>query len=332
MIELQAPGPEEVWAAAMRLKPHVLRTPLVRLNADADACEIYIKMENLQPTGSFKVRPAANAVLQAAAESLTDGVYTASSGNMAQGVSYIARRLNLPATVLLPADSAATKVASLKRLGADIRFIGEEEWWQILANHGCASLKGLFVHPVANPDVIAGNATIGLEIHEDLPDVDTVVVPFGGGGLSTGIASGLRVAGSRARVVAAESDHCTPLAAAFQANQPVRLAIEASFVSGIGVGRVLNEMWPLVRKLIDGAVVADAEEIVAAVRLLFERHRIIAEGAGAASVAAALAGRAGEGKVVCVISGGNLDDSCLIDIIRGRIPKPMLPTDRLPVT
>ncbi len=322
MISLKPSSQEEILAAAERVKPYVVRTPLIRLNVDVVQTEIYLKMENLQPIGAFKVRPAANTILNAASDLITEGVYTASSGNMAQGVAYIARMLGLAATVLLPEDAAATKVRSLKRLGARIRFLADEKWWQVLADHGDPGIKGLFIHPVANPDVIAGNATVGLEIHEDLPDVDTVLVPFGGGGLSTGIASALRAAGSNARVLGSESEHCAPLAAALEAGEPVALPIEPSFISGIGVGHVLDDMWPLIRQMIDGAVAASTEEIVAAIRLLCERHRIIAEGAGAAPVAAALAGRAGKGKIVCVISGGNLDDNYLIDIMRGKVPNP----------
>jgi len=299
-----------------------VRTPLIRLNVDVAQTEIYLKMENLQPIGAFKVRPAANAILSATRESIADGVYTASSGNMAQGVAYIARTLGLPATVLLPKDAAATKVASLERLGASICFLEDEAWWQVLADHGDPAIRGMFIHPVASPDVIAGDATVGLEIHEDLPDVDTVLVPFGGGGLSIGIASALRALGSNARVLGAESDHCAPLTAALVAGEPVAVPIEPCFISGIGVGRVLDEMWPLIQQLITGTVVASTQEIVAAIRLLFERHRIIAEGAGAAPLAAAMAGRAGKGKIVSVISGGNLNDDYLIDILRGNTPRP----------
>ena len=322
MISLEPPKVAEIRAAADRIRAHVVRTPLIRLNADTAQTEIYLKMENLQPIGAFKVRPAANAILNAAPELISEGVYTASSGNMAQGVAYVAGKLGIPATVLLPQDAAATKVTSLELLSARICFLEDHQWWQVLADHGDPELKGLFVHPVANPDVIAGNATVGLEIVEDLPDVDTVLVPFGGGGLSTGIASALRAAGSKARVLGAESEHCAPLAAALRAGAPVAVPIEPSFISGIGVGHVLDEMWPLVRLLIDGAVAASIEEIAAAIRLLCERNRIIAEGAGAAPVAAALAGRAGTGKIVCVISGGNLDDNYLIDILQGRVPTP----------
>lgn len=315
MYSFEPPDMEDVRMAADRVRPYVVRTPLLPLNAGPTGREIHIKLENLQPIGAFKVRPAANAIVKGGGKSLAAGVYTASSGNMAQGVAYVARRLGIPATVLLTRDAAATKVSSLQRLGAKIRTLDDDVWWRVLADRGCAGIPGLFVHPVADPAVVAGNATIGLEILEDFADVDTVLVPFGGGGLSTGIAAALRAAGSNARVFGVESDHCTPLAAALNAGEPVSVPAKPSFVSGIGVGTVLPEMWPLVRELLAGAVVAHEHEIVDSVRLLFERHRIIAEGAGAAPVAAALAGRAGGKRIVCVISGGNLDDRYLLDIL-----------------
>jgi len=318
--KLQPVQVEAVREAAGRLKSIAIRTPLIPLNVDSGPARIYLKPENLQPVGSFKLRPAGNAILHAPAKSIRDGVYTASSGNMAQGVAYTARVLGIPATVLLPEDAAETKVAALKRLGAGIRYLPETEWWQVLADHGHADVKGLFIHPVADQDVLAGDATVGLEIFEELPEVDTVVVPFGGGGLSTGVAGVLKALRPGIRVLGAESDHCTPLAAAFAAGRPVTIPVQPGFVSGIGVGRVLPEMWPLVSSLIDDAVCAGATEIANAIRFLYERHRMIAEGAGAASVAAALAGRAGSGKIVCVISGGNLNNSYLIDILNGKIP------------
>lgn len=322
MMALRPVELDEAHRAAKRLKPLLVRTPLVRLNVDEAPAEIYLKMENLQPIGSFKIRPAGNAILSLPPTQRREGVYTASSGNMAQGVAFAARELGIPATVLLPRNAASNKVEALKRLGARIRFLPDDEWWSVINNHGHPDEKGVFVHPVAHPDVLAGDSTIGLEIVEDLPDVDTVLVPFGGGGLASGIASVLRTLKPSVRVLGAESDHCTPLSASLEAGRPVELPVGRSFVSGIGIGRVLEEMWPLVRELIQGAVIARAREIVDAVSLLCERNRIVVEGAGAAAVAAALADRAGGGKVVCVLSGGNLDTKYLIDILEGRIPEP----------
>ncbi len=320
MTKLKPVSVDELHAAAQRIAAVINRTPLFKLNVDESPAEIYLKMENLQAIGSFKIRPAASAILNAPKEKITDGVYTASSGNMAQGVAYAARELGVAATVLLPENAAANKVAALKRLGASIRFMQDDEWWQVLTDHGHADIPGLFIHPVANQDVLAGDATVGLEIFEDLPDVDTVLVPFGGGGLSCGIASAFNALGSQARVLGAESSHCAPLTAALNTGKPQALPTPPTFVSGIGVGRVLDEMWPLIQELIKASVVASPEEIADSIKILFERNRIVAEGAGAATVASALAGRAGKGKVVCVISGGNLNPEYLIDILQGRMP------------
>ncbi len=322
MTPLRPVALEEARAAAERLKTIALRTPLIRLNVQDAPAEIYLKMENLQPIGSFKIRPAGNAIFSLSPSRRGDGVYTASSGNMAQGVAYAARELGIPATVYLPQDAASNKVEALKRLGARIRSLPNDEWWPIIDNHGHPDEKGVFVHPVAQQDVIAGDSTVGLEIVEDLPDVDTVLVPFGGGGLASGVASVLRELKPNVRVLGAESDHSTPLSASLETGRPVEQPVEKSFVSGIGIGRVLEEMWPLVTELIQDAVIASAREIVDAVALMSERHRIVVEGAGAAPVAAALAGRAGSGKIVCVLSGGNLDTKYLVDILEGRIPQP----------
>jgi threonine dehydratase len=318
--ELSAPTLEEIRLAQKRIAGIALRTPLIRLNVDNAPGEIYLKMENLQPIGSFKIRPALNAILSAPAESTARGVYTASSGNMAQGVAYSALHLGLEATVLLPDNAPQGKIAALRRQGAIIKHLSHEDWWQVLLNHGHPGEKGLFIHPVSNRDVLAGDATVGAEIYEDLPDVDTVVVPFGGGGLSCGIAAAFKALKSDTRIIAAESAHCAPLTASLAKACPTDVPCPATFISGIGTGTVLADMWPVVSEMLAETVVASIEEIVDAIRLLFERNRIVAEGAGAAPVASALAGRAGGGKIVCVISGGNLDAKYMIDILQGKIP------------
>ncbi|MDT8321727.1 MAG: pyridoxal-phosphate dependent enzyme, partial [Xanthomonadales bacterium] len=232
-----------------------------------------------------------------------------------------ARALGIEGTVLLPAHAPQVKIDALKRIGATIRQLSDEDWWRVLNRHGDPELPGRFIHPVANNDVIAGDATIGAEIIEDLPDVDTVLVPFGGGGLAAGVASAMRALKPDTRVLAAESAHCAPLAASLEAGRPLDVPAETCFITGIGIGTVLQEMWPLLKNLIDGSVVAPLDEISQAIALLFERNRVVAEGAGAAPVASALAGRAGGGKVVCVISGGNLHARQFIDALRGKIPR-----------
>ncbi len=318
---LKPPLLDSIRAAQKRLAGIAVRTPLIRLNVDHAPAEIYLKMENLQPIGSFKLRPAANAILSAPSEATADGVYTASSGNMAQGVAYSAMKLGMKATVLLPGHAPDAKVEALKRQGATIKHLPDDDWWNVLRNHGHPRENGLFIHPVANQDVLTGDATVGMEIFEDLPDVDTVVIPFGGGGLSVGIASAFRELKPDTQLLAAESAHCAPLSVSLKMNEPTDVPCPPTFISGIGTGTVLPEMWPLTKQLLDGVVIASVEEITDTIRVIFERNRVIAEGAGAASVASALAGRAGGGKVVCVISGGNLDAKYLIDILQGKVPK-----------
>ena len=308
---------EEIQAAAARLAGSVLRTPLLRLPLAEAPAEIYLKLENLQPIGSFKLRGAGNAMALAATDALARGVYTASAGNMAQGVAWNARRLGISCRVVVPDHAPETKLAAIGRLGGEVIKVPFERWWQVIVTGEFAGLDGHFIHPVRDPAVIAGNGTIGLEILQDLPDVDAVVIPYGGGGLSAGIASAIRALKPATRIFAVEVETAAPLAASFAAGGPVEVEYVPSFVDGIGGKSVLPEMWALVRDLLDGALVVSLEEVRSAIRLLAERQRVIAEGAGAASVAAALAGRAGSGKVVCVVSGGNIDSAVLAEILAG---------------
>jgi threonine dehydratase len=309
---------DDVRAAQKRISSAVRRTPLVRLDVDGPA-QIYLKLENLQPIGSFKLRGATNAIRSLPLGVIADGVYTASAGNMAQGVAWGARDLGVPCTVVMPDNAPATKVNAVKRLGANIVPLPYDDWWQTLRDHGREGMAGRFVHPVADRDVMAGNGTIGLEILEDLPNVDTVLVPFGGGGLVSGIATAVRALQPNARVYGCEVETSTPLSAALKAGHPVVVERTPSFVDGIGGRGVLEEMWPIVSDLVTGALVATLAETRAAIRLLVERTRVVAEGAGAVPVAAALAGRAGggAGTIVCVVSGGNIDTKTLIDILTG---------------
>ena len=319
MNALAAPTLDEILAARERLAGVALRTPLVRLNADAPA-EVWLKLENLQPIGSFKLRGAANAMRLADPETLREGVYTASAGNMAQGVAWSAREMGIPASVVVPDHAPATKLAAIERLGGSIVKVPFDRWWNVLVEHSYPGLAGLFIHPVADRAVMAGNGTIALEILEDLPDVDTVLVPFGGGGLSCGIAAALAALRPEAQVLGCEVSTATPLAESLSEGSPQTVDYQPSFVDGIGGRSLLPEMWPLVDTLLAGACVVPLEAVADAVRLLAERHRVIAEGAGATSVAAALAALPQGGKVVCVVSGGNLDAAKLCAILEGRMP------------
>jgi len=308
---------DDIRAARQRIAGAAIRTPLVRLNMDDAPAEIYLKLENLQPIGSFKIRGAANAIGLASKEELANGVYTASAGNMAQGVGWNARRLGIPFTTIVPDHAPDAKLAAITRLGGKIIKVTFDEWWQVVVTRQFPGVSGFFVHPVSDPAVMAGNGTIGLEIIEDLPDVDAILVPYGGGGLSSGIASAIRALKPSTKVYACEADGSAPLAPSLAAGSPQSVTYTPSFVDGIGSGSVLPDMWPLVSRLLDGALVSSLDQIAAALKLLAERNRVIAEGAGAASLAAALAGKAGSGKVVCIISGGNIDLSKFCAIITG---------------
>lgn len=307
----------EIEAAAGRLRGLAVRTPLVRLNMDTGPIEIHLKLENLQPIGAFKIRGAGNAMALAGEEALRAGVWTASAGNMAQGVAWNAARMGIPCSVVVPDHAPKAKLDALDRLGATIVEVPFDDWWQIIVTHEREGQKGVFVHPVSDRAVMAGNGTIGLELVEDLPDLDAVVVPYGGGGLSSGIASALRHLKPEVPVYGAEVETSAALHAAFAAGEPTEIEYVPSFVDGIGSGRVLDEMWPMVEELLAGSVVSTLDEVEAAIRVLAMRNHVVAEGAGAAGVAGAISGGAGEGKVVCIVSGGNINAAKLAEILSG---------------
>jgi threonine dehydratase len=316
---IEVPRSSAITEARSRLGDAVLRSPLVRLDVDGGGASLWLKLENLQPIGSFKLRGAGNAMLAASPERLSEGVVTASAGNMAQGVAWWARRLGVPATAVVPDRAPRAKTDAIERLGGRVRRVSFDDWWALIAGEAKPEDPGLFIHPVADPDVIAGNATIGVEILEELGEVETVLVPFGGGGLSSGIAAALRAAGSPGRVIGCEVETATPLAASLAAGKPVTVPHTPSFVEGIGGKSLLPVMWPLVWDLLAGAAVVTLEAVASAIRTLAQRQRVIAEGAGAASVAAALAGHA-SGRTVCVVSGGNIDLPVLARILNGETP------------
>ena len=311
-----------IQEARERIKGVALRTPLVPLFADDAPAEIYLKLESLQPIGSFKLRGSGNAMAHADPALLADGVYTASAGNMAQGVAWNARRLGIPCRVVVPDTAPDTKMEAIRRLGAEDISLPCEEWWEVIVNHHHPGVPGLFIHPVSDPAVIAGNGTVGLEIIEDLPDVDTVLVPYGGGGLSCGIASAVKALKPGTNVFACEVETAAPLRASLEKGAPTAIDRTPTFIDGIGGKSVLAEMWPLARTLLNGSLVVSVEAIVEALRLLVFRNRLIVEGAGAAPVAAATAGLGGSGKIVCVVSGGNLSRAALRSVLEGRIPEP----------
>lgn len=309
------PTLDDIRLAQARMAGIALRTPLVRLDVPEAPAEIWLKLENLQPIGSFKIRGAANAMARRAPDEVARGLLTASAGNMAQGVAWCARERGLPCTVIAPDTAPAAKLQAIERLGGRVIRAPFDRWWQTFQDRAYPGVEGAFIHAFDDPDVMAGNGTIGLEILEDLPDVEAVVIPWGGGGLASGIGAAIRALAPGCRIYAAECAAGAPLAAALAAGSPTAVDYRPTFVDGIGSRSVFPQMLERARAVIQESLVSTVEEIGAAVRLLAERNRVIAEGAGAASVAAALAGRAGRGKVVCVVSGGNIDSDVLARLL-----------------
>ncbi len=312
-------GVDAIRSARSRISGSAIRSPLLPLNVPGVPVELWVKLECLQPIGSFKVRGATNALALADPARIRRGVYTGSAGNMAQGLALAARRAGVPCRVVVPETAPRNKLEAIARLGATAVPLPFDEWWEVLRDHGHPDEDGRFVHPVSDPAVIAGNGTVGLEIVEELPDVRAIVAPYGGGGLSCGIAAAV---GAGVPVFAAEIETAAPFAAALAGGGPVEVSHTHTFVDGIGSTRVLDEMWPLASASLAGSRVVSVEEACAAIRVLFERGRVVAEGAGGTSVAAALKGLPGidVGPIVAVVSGGNIDAATLRAIVEGRVP------------
>lgn len=313
----------DIRQARSRIAGSAIRTPLVRLNALDAPAEIWLKLENLQPIGSFKIRGAAHAMAKIPPDRLARGVLTASAGNMAHGVAWCARERGIPCTVIAPDMAPATKLRAIERLGGRVIQAPFERWWQTFQDRAYPGVEGTFIHAFDDPDVMAGNGTIGLEILEDLPDVEAIVIPWGGGGLTSAIGSAVHVLAPACRLITAEAETGAPFAASLAAGSPQIVEYRPSFVDGIGSRSVFPQMFERARALVDRGLVATLEEVAAALRLMAERNHIIAEGAGACPVACALSGRAGDGKIVCVVSGGNIDFDKLCSALRGEVPPPM---------
>jgi threonine dehydratase len=322
VIRIDAPTAADVAAARERIRGTAVRTPLIRLNVDVPV-EVWIKLENLQPIGSFKLRGALNAIRSIPKSQLADGVYTASAGNMAQGVAFGARELGVPCIVIVPEQAPQTKLDAITRLGGRIVKLPYAEWWQVLVDHRREGMKGRFVHPVSDPLVIAGNATIGAEILEDLSDPAAVFVPYGGGGLSAGIAAAIHHGRPQVPTYACEVETAAPFRASLDAGAPAKVEHTPSFVDGIGGRSLLAEMWPLAKSVLADSIVVTVAQVAEAVRQLAVRGRVVAEGAGATGVAAILSHhermlKPGS-KCVAVISGGNIDAAVLSDILAMRM-------------
>jgi len=310
----------QIEAARARLEGLSIISPIVRCGAAPAGKTVLLKLENLQPIGSFKIRPIGNAVLARPAAGLRSGIYTTSTGNSALGVAYMARRLGIAATAIVPVNAPEAKLEKLRGLGTRIDMRPVEEWWQAIRNGTLEGQEGLYIDAVRDPASLAGDATIGLEILAQSPAVEAILIPFGGGGLACGIACAVRARRPDVKIIACELTSAHPLKAAFDAGAPTETPHAPGFVSGVGFGTVLPEMWPLLKTLIDQVITVSLAEVAAAIKVMVEHNRVVAEGAGAVSVAAALSGRYTESTVCAVVSGGNLDSSALATILGGNVP------------
>jgi len=309
----------EIRRARDVLEGVAVRTPLVRLDVD-DGPEIWLKLELLQPVRSFKIRGAGNAVLQATDDELRGGVLTASAGNMAQGVALAARLRGVPATIVVPEHAPQTKLDAIARYGGRAIRVPYDDWWEVLVTGRYEGVDGLFVHPVADDRVMAGNGTIGLELLEQLAGFDAVVVPYGGGGLISGIASAVKSERPDVRFYSAEPETGAPAAATLEAGEPRAVEYTPSWVDGSGSRELISRVWEHASQLLDGGFALPLAEVADAVRLLAERTRVIAEGAGGLAVAAAVSGRVPGDRIVCVVSGGNIDPAVFARILQGESP------------
>ncbi|MBS0658724.1 MAG: pyridoxal-phosphate dependent enzyme [Verrucomicrobia bacterium] len=306
----------EIETACQRIAPTILRTPLVRLNLGPDAPDIRLKLENLQPTNAYKIRGAVNAVQQLGDEARARGVWTISAGNAGQGVAYAARAAGVPCSVVVIENAPATKLERMRALGARLIPVPFDVAWEALQVHAFDGVEGTLVHPFDDHHFIAGHGSMALEILEDAPDVRTVLAAAGGGGLLAGVGSALKALRPDVRLLGAEPETAAPFELSLRRGEPSEFAgWKASFVDGAGGRSVMPRMWERVRPLLDGSVVVSLDETRRAMRLLAEKARVIAEGAGCLSVAAALSGRAGEGPFVCVVSGGNIDLAKFAELI-----------------
>ena len=318
--EVKAVGMTQINAARTRIEGLSMISPLVGCDLAPAGKTIRLKLENLQPIGSFKIRPIANAVLSRNRAELNAGIYTTSSGNSALGVAWMARRLRISATAVVPVNAPEAKLEKLRRLGARIEVRANDVWWRAIEAGTLDDQEGTYIDAVRDPASLAGDATIGFEILEQWPDVEAILVPFGGGGLASGIACAVRALRPDVKIIACELASAHPLQSAFHAGAPTPTSHDAGFVSGVGYGSVLPEMWPLLRAMIDEVVTVPLAQVAQTVRLLAENNRIVAEGAGALSVAAALAAQYSPSKVCAVISGGNIDSDLFAAILQGRMP------------
>jgi threonine dehydratase len=298
----------EIREARDRIAGTVIRTPLIRLELGRGFPDIRLKLENLQPTNSYKLRGAVNAVALLSESERKRGVWTISAGNAGQGIAYAARSLGVPCTVVVIETAPAAKIERMKALGATLVPVPYEVAWKALGERTYAGVEGTFVHPFDDHNFIAGHATMALEILEDAPDTTCVIAAIGGGGLITGVGSALKALRPQIQVWGAEPETAAPAALSFARGSPQRFNDwKASFVDGAGGQSLFPRMWERMQGVVDGSLIVSLEETKNAMRLMAEKVRVVAEGAGALPLAAALSGKVSAGPMVAVVSGGNVD-------------------------
>jgi len=307
----------EIRDARERIKDTIIRTPLIRLELGAGAPDIRLKLENLQPINAYKLRGAANAVAMLSEEEKKRGVWTISAGNAGQGVAYAARKAGVPATVVAIESAPKAKLARMEALGAKLVLVPYDVAWEALDARAFKGIDGTFVHPFDDHDFIAGHGTMALEILEDAPDTRAVVAAIGGGGLIVGVASAMRALSPGIKIHGVEPETAAPAALSFAKGAPQKFADwQASFVDGAGGQSLFPRMWERMQGLVDECLVVSLDDTKRAMRLMAEKARVIAEGAGALSVAAAMSGKLGPGPIVCIVSGGNVDLDKFCELIR----------------
>lgn len=325
----EVPTLDEIRDAARRIREDVLRTPLVRLDGTAEP-ELWLKLENLQSTNSFKIRGALSAITALPEDERSKGVWTASTGNAGQGVAYAASQAGVPATVVAVDTAPQTKLDRMRNLGAEVVTVPFDDWWSTIENREYPGMEGTFIHPCDDHQFIAGNASIGLEIMADLPETRTVLAPVGGGGLSTGIGGAVKALAEDPdsvpdrpgalpiRVVGVEPETAAPATLSYERGEPVEYPeFEESWVGGAGGKSMLPRMWERMQQVVDDVTAVPLDDVEDAVHVLAERARVIAEGAGALPVAAGLGGTVeADGPVVAVVSGGNIDLDTFREVTR----------------
>ena len=307
----------EIRDAQKRIAGTIVRTPLIRLALGPGSPDVRLKLENLQPISAYKIRGAANAVAMLSDAERRRGVWTISAGNAGQGVAYAARAAGVPCTVVAIETAPTAKLDRMRALGAKLVLVSYARAWQALEDRSYPGVEGTFIHPFDDHNFIAGHATMGLEILEDAPDTAAIVAAIGGGGLITGVATAVKALKPQVKAWGAEPETAAPLARSFAAGGPQEFPEwKATFVDGAGGKSVFPRMWQRMRPVVDGTIVVTLDEIRRAMRLMADKLRVISEGAGALGLAAALTGKAGQGPIVAVVSGGNIDLEKFFELIQ----------------